>query len=382
MKRKKLVIISHTEHFYKDGEIVGWGPTVNEINYLSDFWEEVLHVACLYKTKAPPSSSAYSNSNTRFVALRPTGGKNLWNKLDIIWNLPLTLLKVLQAIRGATDVQFRSPTGIGVYMLPAFSFLFKRRYNFWVKYAGNWGQENPPRGYQFQRWWLKKNLAKCKVTINGFWQNQPEHCVSFENPCLTDEDILMGKRIQSQKKFNPPFRLAFVGRLEDAKGVSRILEALKDADLKLIDRIDFVGDGAQKEKYERQADFLGEKASFHGYLDKTGVHKLLSEAHFFLLPSDSEGFPKVIAEAACYGSIPIISNVGSIGHYIKDENGFLWNLDEKPAFSDILIKAFFTPVGELEEKSKNILWLAEQFTFENYKRKLETSILLGSKTNN
>jgi hypothetical protein len=34
---KKLVIVSHTHHhFNPNGEILGWGPTVNELNYLKN----------------------------------------------------------------------------------------------------------------------------------------------------------------------------------------------------------------------------------------------------------------------------------------------------------------------------------------------------------
>jgi len=45
---KKLVVISHTEHqLNKDGIIVGWAPTVNEINFLAGYFDEVVHVACL-----------------------------------------------------------------------------------------------------------------------------------------------------------------------------------------------------------------------------------------------------------------------------------------------------------------------------------------------
>lgn len=378
MKKRKLVVISHTEHYYKDGEIVGYEPTINEINYLADFWDEVLHVACLYDTEPPPlSSKSYTNRNTKLVTLKPTGGKKIWNKLDIIWNLFPTLIKVFVSIRNATDVQFRAPTGIGVYMLPAFSFLFKRHYTLWVKYAGNWAQKNPPYGYQFQRWWLKKNFAKCKVTINGFWSRQPKHCISFENPCLTDEDILRGKSIQSQKNFKGPFRLAFVGRLEDEKGVGRIIESLKETDLKFIERLDFIGDGKKRKKYEKQSSFMCGKEVFHGYLDKNAVHAILSEAHFVLLPSDSEGFPKVIAEAACYGCIPVVSNVGSIGHYVSNEtNGFVWKIDGNDSFSVVLENALSATLDELNRKSNNVLQLAQMFTFENYKHKLEKNIFI------
>jgi glycosyltransferase involved in cell wall biosynthesis len=377
VKRKKLVMISHTEHYSKNREIVGWAPTVNEINYLADYWDEVVHVACLYDTEAPLSSKPYKNDNTRLVPIRPTGGKRIWDKLDIIFHMPAVLGAVAQAIQGASEVQFRAPTGIGVYLLPAFSFLFKRDFFFWVKYAGNWGAVRPPSGYRFQRWWLKKNLAKCKVTINGSWLEQPEHCISFENPCLTGDDLAKGSLIRLGKKFEAPFRLAFVGRLEDEKGLSRIIDALKIVGLNQIERIDFVGDGPKRREYERQCAFVGNKVFFHGFLDSSGVHSVLAEAHFILLPSDSEGFPKVIAEAACYGGIPIVSDVGSIGHYVKSgTNGFLWDMAGVDLFSTILERALSTNTDELERKSQNIRTLAETFTFEHYQRKLETQVFL------
>lgn len=54
MKRKKLLIISHTEHFQNaDGRIVGWGATVNEVNFLANYWEDVVHIGCFYE-KPPP----------------------------------------------------------------------------------------------------------------------------------------------------------------------------------------------------------------------------------------------------------------------------------------------------------------------------------------
>ena len=37
----KLAIISHTEHYkLPDGSIVGWSPTVNEINHVLEIFDE------------------------------------------------------------------------------------------------------------------------------------------------------------------------------------------------------------------------------------------------------------------------------------------------------------------------------------------------------
>ena len=44
--QRSLTIISHTEHFKNvNGEIVGWEPTVREINHLSNIFDLVYHVA-------------------------------------------------------------------------------------------------------------------------------------------------------------------------------------------------------------------------------------------------------------------------------------------------------------------------------------------------
>lgn len=374
MKRKKLVIISHTEHHIDNGVITGWGATINEINYLADYWEEVVHVACLHKTKTPPSSLPYTKNNIKFVPIPPYGGKRLKDKILIFTKIPSIIKQVLKSINGATEVQLRLPTSMGLFLLPLFSFFVPRKFTFWVKYAGNWNDKKPPMSYNLQRFWLKRNWANCKVTINGFWENQPSHCFSFENPCLTLEDIDVGKKVSENKTVVSPFNFTFVGRLESAKGVDRIIEALKSIPLDTIATVNFIGDGEKTTFYKNETAFLNEKVKYHGFLEKVKVHKIVSESHFLLLPSDSEGFPKVIAEAACYGVIPIVSNVGSIAHYINVSNGFVWDANQNQSYSDCLLNAIGTKTFLLKEKSKKVEEVAEKFTFVNYHHKLENLI--------
>ncbi len=129
---KKLVIISHTEHQQAaDGSFVGWGPTVNEINYLSNHWVEVVHIACLEKCKAVKGSSVgYSNKNVHFEVIPTFGGKRIWQKLDILWKMPLILWKVQKSIKGASHVQLRVPMGIGIFLIPFFAFRKQSKYIF------------------------------------------------------------------------------------------------------------------------------------------------------------------------------------------------------------------------------------------------------------
>ena len=367
MKRKKLVILSHTEH-YRNGsnQIVGWGSTVNEINFLADYWEEVVHVGCFYADKAPSSALPYSKNTIRFEAIPPYGGKSLIDKIKIFAKIPKIIAVVYKNIKDATEVQLRLPTSMGLFLLPLFSFVFPRKYTFWVKYAGNWGQENPPLSYRIQRWWLQQNFAKCKVTINGFWEKQPRHCLSFENPCLTEDQIAQGLQIAQRKTFAAPFVFTFVGRLEEAKGVSDCIDALRSIPIENIEKVHFIGDGEKIGFYKDKASFLGEKIIFHGFLESDKVHSILATSHFLLLPSKSEGFPKVIAEAACYGVVPVVSNVGSISHYINESNGFLWTFSGVENYAEVLLKAIGTDNEGIKEKSLAVQKIAEKFTFATY----------------
>ncbi|NHN26180.1 glycosyltransferase [Flavobacterium jejuense] len=374
MKKKKLVVISHTEHYKSvEGLVIGLGSTVSEINFLADYWVEVVHVACFYESFAPKNSLPYTKSNINFVPIPPYGGKTIKSKFLILTKIPLIIKQVHKAIQGATEVQLRLPTSMGLFLLPLFAFVWSRKFVFWVKYAGNWNQKKGPLSYRLQKWFLVKNYTKCKVTINGFWPDQPSHCYSFENPCLTDEDIEKSKIYTENKNYNRPFVFCFVGRLDESKGMHHIVNALRQIPIHKIEKVHLVGDGIENIKYKKELAFLKDKIFFHGFLSKIEVHAILQKADFFLLPSASEGFPKVIAEAACYGVIPIVSDVGSISHYIDETNGFLCDLNRE-SYSEIIKSVLEISPDMLKEKATRLFPLAKKFTFTNYLHKLNIGI--------
>ena len=332
----KLVIISHTEHYTDEsGQIVGWGPTLTEINYLATIFDEIYHIAVHVNEPPPLSSLPYTKDNIHFIALPFTGGKRLIDKMDVIWNAPGTIFKVFKYLRKVDVFQLRAPTGIGVYLIPILSLFTNKKG--WFKYAGNWNQENPPFGYAIQRWFLKRQ--KRKVTINGSWPNQQKHCITFENPCLSEAQLLEGTVVSNDKNYAPPFIYCFAGRLEVEKGVRRIIEAFDLLeDKKMVKAVHFIGDGTNMEVYKSLVLDLDIDFVFHGFLKFDQVFEIFKKSHFFLLPSSaSEGFPKVIAESINFGCIPIVSNISSIGQYIHDQkNGFISNPNTSERLKDIL----------------------------------------------
>ena len=92
------------------------------------------------------------------------------------------------------------------------------------------------------------------------------------------------------------------------------------------------------------------------------------------MPSRSEGFPKVIAEAANFGCIPVVSDVSSIGQYINDANGFIWDMNTQP-FPAYFNSLNLDDASNLKAKASNAHEMAKSFTYNNYLDKLETQIL-------
>jgi hypothetical protein len=61
----KLLVVSHTEHYLKNGTVVGWGPTVREIDHLANLFDEIIHIAMLHTGPAPDSAIAYQSPRVK-----------------------------------------------------------------------------------------------------------------------------------------------------------------------------------------------------------------------------------------------------------------------------------------------------------------------------
>lgn len=373
MKHGRLLIISHTEHYLRVGRPVGWGPTVREIDHLLEIFDTVTHIAVLHPGEAPPSALPYASDKVRFVPLRPSGGPRLTDKLKIILRIPEVLRTVSRELHHADVFQFRAPTGMGVYLIPWLQA--HARIPGWFKYAGNWMQPRPPWGYSIQKYWLTRS-DRFKVTINGRWPGQSAHCLSFENPCLDEEERRQGAVALAKKDFEGPLQLCFVGHQNEAKGMDKLLEALPHLPPERITALHLIGDGQLRSQCEEAARCASFPVYLHGYLGRADVARIMAACHLLVLPSRSEGFPKVVAEAANYGCVPVVSDVSAIGQYIRHgENGFLLAPERllKGLLAEDLKEALYH--GFLKEIAGNAYGMAKSFTFEAYCRKLGEQVL-------
>jgi glycosyltransferase involved in cell wall biosynthesis len=126
------------------------------------------------------------------------------------------------------------------------------------------------------------------------------------------------------KQRGATIELISVGLMDDdSKGFDLLLEAL--ARLRQPLRLQLVGDGVLRRRYEQLADELGvsDRVSFHGIVDKAKVAELLRGADAFVLASRFENNPVVLLEALSCGLPVVATAVGGVPEVVTDERGVL-----------------------------------------------------------
>jgi glycosyltransferase involved in cell wall biosynthesis len=329
----------------------------------------------LYSDEPPASALPYKHSSICFVPLKPLGGESWFDKLKIILAAPSVVKTVNQIIKKTDCFQLRAPMGLGVFLIPYLSLFSKKQG--WFKYAGNWNQKNPPIGYSIQRSLLK--LQSRVVTINGSWQGQPQHCLSFENPCLTKVDLEVGSKLGKEKSIEKELVFCFVGRLEKPKGVEVIIQAIESLDIEEQERISavhLVGDGPNRNYFKSMTKKSNVNYVFHGALSREQVFDIYKVSHAFLLPtSASEGFPKVIAEAMNFGCLPVVSNISAIGQYVEHlKTGFVLKEVTSNNLSLAIRDVMVMKNNVFHSILINQRLVVKNFSFEHYNHRIKTEI--------
>ncbi len=312
----RLVIISDMPHHTRDdGVIVGHGATVRELDALAGLFDQVRHVAFLYPGEPPTSARAYEARNVTIVPVSPAGGSALGDKLGVVGRMPGYAAVVAAELRAADAVHVRCPASISLVAL-AILTATRRPSRRWIKYAGNWRpQRAEPATYRLQRRWLERGLVRAQVTINGRWPGQPAHVHTFANPSLTDAELARGRRAADQKALAQPLRLVFAGHLAPWKGASIAIEAVERLRRQGLDvRLDIAGEGSEAAAMQADVEGRGLESVvvIHGALPRERLDMLYEAAHFVVLPSATEGWPKVLSEGMAWGAVPIATAVGSI----------------------------------------------------------------------
>jgi len=284
--------------------------------------------------------------------------------------LPALVWGLTRAMRGADAIHVRCPGSLGL-MGAVLAPLFSQRLV--AKYAGQWsGYAGEPWTWRLQRALLRSRWWGGPVTVYGRWPDQPAHVIPFFTSMLTVEQLARARQAAQAKVFGDRLRILFVGRLSAAKNVNVLLEALALlARRSLRVRCAIVGDGPQRPALETQADDLGLKDSvqFSGGVDLERVLDHYEEADVLVLASETEGWPKVVAEAMAFGLVCVASDRGLLPEMLGNGRGLLVPPGDAAALAEALGAVAADPAASRAMAGRAASW-AQQFSLDGLREAL------------
>jgi len=188
-------------------------------------------------------------------------------------------------------------------------------------------------------------------------------------PNVVNFDVFYPHTLQNR---NGKKRILFVAVLKPQKGVYYLIQALAQLKQKRQDFIlDIVGDGPNREEYEKLAMELklNDVVKFHGLKTKSEVAKFMRNSDFFVQPSLYETFGVVYIEAMACGKPIIASQLPVLQEIINKEIGIL----VPPKDTEALVDAIDYMLDHYQEySSEKILGYAkENFSYEVVGKKLD-----------
>lgn len=316
----RFTIITHVGHIQVDNFFYGYAPYVREMNIWIKYADKVTIVAPIDFRKNTAIHSKYVHNSIQFVPIPEMNLLNIKSILKSFINTPKTCWKIYEAMQNADHIHLRCPGNIG--LLGCFiQILFPNKPKT-AKYAGNWDpKSSQPLTYRIQKWILKNTILtkNMQALVYGEWEGSSKNIKSFFTATYQEKEKV---KVQPRVLKNT-ISFLFVGSLAIGKRplyAIQIVEKLMQ--LGFIVELKMYGDGKERENLIAycETNQLNDLVTFKGNQTETVVKEAYKESHFLLLPSSSEGWPKVVAEAMFWGCFPITTSVSCLPYMLDGGN--------------------------------------------------------------
>ena len=136
----------------------------------------------------------------------------------------------------------------------------------------------------------------------------------------------------------------YVGRLSEEKNLGALVEVAAGLAGRFDLQLTFVGDGPARASLEAEARRRGVRVVLVPVVEHRRIPAYLADADAFVLPSFTEGHPKVLLEAMSAGVPCVASNVDGNRAIIEHgRTGLLFELGDRSALSEALARVFGDP---------------------------------------
>ncbi|SFB21296.1 Glycosyltransferase involved in cell wall bisynthesis [Flavobacterium swingsii] len=370
-----FVIVTHVPHIIENNQYFAYSPYVREMNVWLKYVDKVIIVAPIENAKTTPIHIHYEHTNITFVAIGNFDILSAKSIFQTLFKIPSILFKIFSSFKKADHIHLRCPGNVGLLgSLVQILFLSKTKT---AKYAGNWDSKaKSPISYRLQKYILSHTFLtrNMQVLVYGEWENSTKNIKPFFTATYKESD----KEEVVSRNLQGIIKILFVGTLSIGK---RPLYAIQLVE-KLIQngfQIEFsiFGEGKERKNIEEyiSENKLQDSLTLHGNKTTSIIQKAYQESHFVLLPSQSEGWPKVIAEGMFWGCVPIATSISCVPNMLDYGNrGLLLQVDlEKDVKT---IQELINNSALYQEMASNGIKWSRKYTLDYFEQ--EIKLLLQS----
>ncbi|WP_194852192.1 glycosyltransferase [Nonlabens antarcticus] len=435
----KLLVISDAPIIERDGLKLAYAPYVKEMDlWMKQVSQVTILSPAKYSKKL--LWKPFANQNFQHQRVIRLEFHKWSSALKSLIATPSQTVLLWKAFKKADHIHVRAPGNLALLagiIGAGYSFFNKKRsQRKTVKYAGNWDPNSKqPLSYRLQKWLFASPKWSKNTTVMAYgeWPNQSKNVKSFFTATYSEKEIQKYK-----KTLGFPLQFVFAGTLAPNKNPQLLVELVQELNQQGIpSEAHFYGDGPMMEEFKQLHSKSGEPSyefgvqssaedacnvsssavensstikdlepttgttftqdsvtpsseavlqrldssisntfHFHGNQPTEVLKQAYEKAHFVFLASQSEGWPKVVAEGMWHGCVPIATPVSFVPWMLNinapsisdNPRGILFNSVQETVEK---IKGLIAAPDQFEQMSKDAQKWSQQYTMEGFQKCIE-----------
>jgi glycosyltransferase involved in cell wall biosynthesis len=368
-----FLIVTHVKHTTHNGNIYAYGPYVREMNIWFKHVDAVIVVAPRDSSAKPNTIDlAYKHPHIRFIPVPSFHFTSVFESIKSLAIIPYILIVLYLQMWKASHIHLRCPGNMGLLgCLVQILFPWKKKT---AKYAGNWDwSSSQPYSYRIQQrilrnTWLTHNM---QALVYGVWSDKTNNIKPFFTASYSQSNA---KAIPIKTMRDDVIHFIFVGTLTPNKQPLKMLQVfanlLKHQPTQLM-RLDVYGEGSERIAMEQYitTNKLQDCVCIHGNVDANRLEEAYSSSHFLLFFSNSEGWPKAVAEAMWWGCVPITTAVSCVPQMLGNgQRGYLVQPYED-TINHIVDALQLDPNAYIAKSEASMQW-SRQYTLERFEEEI------------
>jgi glycosyltransferase involved in cell wall biosynthesis len=332
----KLLIVSTAPLIDKDLVKFAYSPYLNELIIWDKYVDEIDFCCPIWESKKKLLVTPVPFEISKLYKVKDFNLNSFTNILISPIFVFQTIITLFKAMQKADHIHLRCPGNMGL-IGSLVQILFPNKTKT-AKYAGNWDPKSrQPFTYRLQKWILSTTFLtrNMQVLVYGQWEGSSKNIKPFFTATYYEVDKLpiVSKDLQQKIYF------VFVGTLVSGKNplfAIKIVEALHKNGHNVV--LTLYGEGIERNRLEEyiNKNNLESFISLKGNQTQDTLKKAYKKSHFVILPSESEGWPKAIAEGMFWGCVPVASQVSCVPFMLDyGKRGVLLNMNLEKDVSQI-----------------------------------------------